>query len=139
MSYVTEADLRSAVPVRLLTEALDANRDGALDDDLLAAVLAGADQQVDGLLQGRYPVPFAAPIPKPVLEAAKVFACEAVYLHRGMSAENNPFASRAEFWRRTLRDVAAGRQPLAEAAADSPNLPPGSAILDTVTLDASMR
>jgi hypothetical protein len=118
MSYVTEERIRTRIPATLLNDALDDDRDGAADDGLLEEILQAASDAVDGLLSGQYRVPFAAPYPAPVREAAFVFACELIYDRRQL-AEKNPFQPTAAQWRTTLGAVGRGQTRLDALTGDS--------------------
>lgn len=116
MSYIVQSDLHALVPPAFVVEALDDDRDGLADAGVWAAVEAEAAGQVDSRLGGRYAVPFGAPLPAIVTEAAKLFAAEALYQRRGQSGENNPFTGRANAMRKRLEAIGAGEAPLTPEA-----------------------
>lgn len=110
--YVLIADLAGLIPASFIVQALDDNEDGESDAAAWAAVLAQVHQAIDGTLGMRFPVPFAAPLPAKVSEAAGIFACELLYMRRGKSGEQNPWTARADAMRRTLERIAEGKLPL---------------------------
>jgi phage gp36-like protein len=110
MPYVTLDDIRSLIPGDFLTQALDDDSDGAID--AWDYVAEAASRAVDAHLGVRYTVPFAAPAPAIVTEAAVIFAAEACYIRRGIGGKENPFADRARLLRDTLAKIAAGDLPL---------------------------
>lgn len=110
--YVLIADLEGLVPAAFIVQALDDNEDGQSDAAAWAAVLKSVHQAIDGTLGMRFPVPFAAPLPAKVSEAAAIFACELLYARRGRSGEHNPWTARADAMRKTLERIAEGKLPL---------------------------
>ncbi|MBU4460298.1 MAG: DUF1320 domain-containing protein, partial [Verrucomicrobia bacterium] len=78
MPYVTKADLEGLIPPQFITEALDDDGDGVEDAGLWDKVAAQAGEAVDALLGQRFEVPFAAPVPPLVSQAAKIFAASAL-------------------------------------------------------------
>ena len=126
MSYIAQSDLSGMVPPAFVVEALDDDRDGSADASAWTAVEADAASQIDSRLGGRYTVPFTEPLPALVIEAAKVFCAEALYLRRGQSGDANPFLSRANDLRKRLQAIGAGEMPLSPTAAKT--RPPVSVI-----------
>lgn len=122
MAYVTKADLDGLLPPQFMLEALDDNGDGAEDSGLWDKVAAQASSAVDALLGQRFDVPFSAPIPPLVSQAARVFAASALYRRRGMTADRNPYAKEEERLAAKLSAIGAGKEPLtpdADRAQDS--------------------
>lgn len=111
MGYVALDDLRGRIPPQYLTEGLDDAASGAAE--AWEAVLDDAEHTVNAILGLRYTVPFTAPYPPIVVDAARTFACDAVYRRRGVPDEQNPYAALAAESRRTLRAIAEGKLPLA--------------------------
>jgi phage gp36-like protein len=101
---------------------------------MLEQVLASASNAVDAYLASLFPVPFTEPAPAAVREAAQVFACELIYLRRGVG-EKNPFGARADYWRDTLRKIGSGEIPL--DAAREKAFAPGAAVTETEQLDGT--
>lgn len=121
MSYLTQASLGSLVPPAFIVQALDDDADGIADEGLWDMIAAEASQAVDGFLAGRYPVPFAAPVPATVAQAARVFAAEMLYTRRNFTGSANPFTARADRFRDRLEKIGTGDLPLdAASAAVSP-------------------
>lgn len=81
--------------------------------DAHVQVIADACAAVDAVLGLRFSVPFTAPLPPIVGEAAKVFACEMCYQRRGVGADTNPWTTQANTLRSTLEKIASGKLPLA--------------------------
>ena len=112
MPYILQSALKGKVPDDLLLQALDDNADGVADDGVWDAISGDVDRAIDGRLEGRYSVPLAAPLPAVVTEAATVIACEAVYMRRGLSGDNNPWTKQADAFRKRLEAIGAGELPL---------------------------
>lgn len=126
MPYVTQSDLESRVPAAFITQALDDNGDGEADAGLWDKVAAAVDAQINGRLEGRYAVPLAAPLPSVVTEAALVLAAEALYLRRGLSGDQNPWAKQAEAVRERLERIGTGK---AELTYQSTPAKPGGSVI----------
>lgn len=102
MAYVARNDLLTYFSEPQLVKMLDDDRDGVEDDGLLATVISGASQDVDGRLATTYQTPFADTAPAKVRAAALIFTCEALYQRRNVPDESNPFKARADYWRKHL-------------------------------------
>ena len=113
MFYVTMADLTGMIPGPFLIQALDDDSDGAADPAAWNSVAKDASDAVDGVLGGRFTVPFSNPLPAVVIAAAKLFAAEQIYARRGKSAQENPFTKQATEMRAKLEEIAKGEQALA--------------------------
>lgn len=111
--YVLKSDITSRVPGVFLTQALDDDSDGIADAGVWDSIAVSAGDAVDGLLGGRFHIPFAEPLPPIVTNAAQVFALEILYQRRGISPEQNPWAKQADDMRAMLRQIAKGAIPLA--------------------------
>jgi phage gp36-like protein len=116
MSYVAQTDLKGKIPDDLLLQALDDNNDGVADDGVWDQIAADVDKAINGPLEGRYTVPLAAPYPSVVQDAAVVFACEAIYMRRGLAGDQNPWIKRADALRKRLEAIGNGDQPLTATA-----------------------
>lgn len=103
--YVTLDSLRALLPAQHILEALDDDSDGAEDPGVWLTVQAAAQEGVDGLLSGRFTVPFGAPVPALVKQAAKIFAAEIVYQRRGTKADENPWTTQAGKLRTRLTEL----------------------------------
>lgn len=108
--YIELSDLQAVIPATFLTQSLDDDNDGVID--AWTAVQAAAERSVNAALGVRFSVPFAAPVPAIVTEAAFLFAAEACYTRRGVEFDQNPFGKAASAMRATLRKIAAGEIPL---------------------------
>ncbi len=116
MAYVTKADLDGLIPPQFLLEALDDDQDGQEDAGLWDKIAQQAADAVDALLGQRYTVPFAAPLPPLVTQAARVFAASALYRRRGHTDERNPFAKEGERLSTKLSRIGQGLEPLTPGA-----------------------
>ena len=113
MSYVKQIDLKGKISDDLMLQALDDNNDGVADDGVWDSIASDVDKAINGPLEGRYTVPLALPYPAVVSEAAVIFACEAVYMRRGLAGKDqNPWVSRADSLRKRLEAIGNGDQPL---------------------------
>jgi phage gp36-like protein len=136
MPYITQSDIEVLVPAPMLIDALDDSKSGALDETLLASLIAAADSQVDSYLCGLFTVPFTT-VPAVAKEASLVFACESLYKRRLAPDEKNPFADRARIWRERLQMIGNGELPLSTAQGSYANI--GASILITASIDDTLR
>jgi len=128
MAYVDLADLNGQIPARFLTQALDDDGDGVIDAWEQVQTIVGED--VDSLLEGRFPVPLTMnPIPRIIRMAARAFACELCYRRRGTADSDNPWKSRADALRKTLQMITAGDVQLSVSPAPPDPAPAGSVIV----------
>ena len=125
MAYITLSQLYGELPEAVITDALDDNRDGAVDSGVVDLVLDGASQAVDAFLLSRYSVPLATPNAL-VKRAAKVFALEMCYSRREI--KNFPLAGEAKLLRERLQLIAIGQLNLDASAV--PVNSPGSALTE---------
>lgn len=135
MAYTTQAAITAKIPALHLNAACDDDGDGQADTGVLTEIIAGAANAVDAYLAGLFTVPFADPAPAVCAEAALLFACETVYDRRQI-VENNPFRTRAEFWRTRLEAIGKGEIPL-DASLDKAYTP-GAAITEDMSVDDTM-
>jgi phage gp36-like protein len=110
--YVQMSDVNGRIPAPFLLEALDDNQDGVVDVEVWQAIQADVQAAIDGKLGQRYPVPFLAPLPAIVSDAARLFACELLYKRRGSADKVNPWFEEADKMRAKLDLIGAGKQPL---------------------------
>jgi len=101
---VEQAELLGDMPLALLTEALDDNRDGAADDAAWAAVQAAAEERIRSALGGAAPARHALA----AAHARKVFMLEILYNRRGFTGEANPHTAAASRLEKRLEALAAG-------------------------------
>lgn len=112
MPYTTRQQIEAKLPPRFLLEALDDDGDGEEDENLFDTLNEMASARVDGYLGQRYSVPFTAPVPGVVTEAALAFLMETLYERRGMIGQANPYAQEAQAMRSRLEKIGTGAQPL---------------------------
>lgn len=136
MAYITQTQIETLIPAPSLIEALDDTRSGQLDETMLAAVIAGADAQVDSYLCGLYDVPFTT-VPAVATESSLVFACESIFKRRLAPDEKNPYSERARIWRERLQKIGNGEMPLVHSSGTVNNI--GAAVLITSSIDATLR
>lgn len=109
-----------------LLEALDDAGTGTLDAALVTRICQRASDAVDSELSGRYIVPLS-PVPKLAVEAALIFACEIIYNRRRQGLdEKNPYTSRANDFRESLKAIADRKKSL--DATERPAFLPGAVI-----------
>ena len=77
-----------------------------------AAVQRAAINRVHAPLEGRFPLPFAAPAPAVIQRAALLFACELVYARRGVKGKDNLHEAAANEIENVLRDIGEGKRPI---------------------------
>lgn len=99
-----QAELLGEMPLALLTEALDDNRDGAADDAAWAAVQAAAEERIRSAFGGAAPARHALA----AAHARKVFMLEILYNRRGFTGEANPHTAAANRVEKRLEALAAG-------------------------------
>ena len=83
MSYIAETDLDEYISEKSLIQLTDDGRTGAVDSDITAECIAGAEDEVNGYLSGLYTVPITGTVPGLVTEASVVLACRRLYVRRG--------------------------------------------------------
>lgn len=134
MPYVTQAALKGKIPDDLLLQALDDNGDGVADDGVWDSISDDVDKAINGPLEGTYDVPLAEPYPYVVTESAIIFACEAIYMRRGLATKDvNPWVTRADAMRKRLEDIGSGTIPLTKEKTASG--PEGTVISETSKLN----
>lgn len=116
--YTTLAQVKAKLPLAFITEALDDDADGVIDEDVWTQVTEDAADQVDARLGKRYAVPFNPEnLEAIVSDASKLFVLETLYLRRGFGTEeNNPFKKSADTMRNELRDIGNGKGQLTPEA-----------------------
>ena len=145
MPYITPQQIYGKIPQQKVNDACDDSGDG--DAAQIAAtlnqIIADACQVVDGMLQGRYPVPFSGAPPAVVVQAALAFACEAIYGRRQVGEQVNPFTTQARVYRGSssgpglLTKIANRELPLDAAEVES--ITPGAVIVEDAPVNASFR
>lgn len=117
-TYTTLAQIKAKLPHEFVVEALDDDKDGVMDEDVLAAVLEDAASQVDARLGQRYAVPFDPDdLPAIVSSSSLMFVLETLYQRRGYGTEeNNPFLASARAARRKLEEIGMGTGQLTPGA-----------------------
>jgi phage gp36-like protein len=107
VAYTTQERIQARIPAAILNDALDDDKDGAIDEDVLAEILQAASDAVDAMIGMTVTVPMTDP-PAAVTESAFCFACEMIYDRRQVT-EKNPYRPQADAWRKTLGLVAEGK------------------------------
>ena len=111
-AYIQIEDLGADIPAKFLTQALDDNGDGAADVGAWDLVATTASEDVDAYLEGRFAVPFVAPVPALVKSATRVFALEKLYAKRGVTGNANPWTKKADGLRELLTAIVNCEKPL---------------------------
>jgi phage gp36-like protein len=122
MAYATATDLVGLIPTEWRIAATDDNGDATAE--AIDAVLASAEDEINGTLSTRYTVPVnlspeAAPV-ELLRHACRYLAAELCYARRSLQ-DQFPFKTVVEQVRTTLRQIAQGKIPLfpdAEPVAD---------------------
>jgi len=107
------------VPAATITSALDDGMAGYDVEDNWTQVASAACDRVDAILATRYTVPFSAPLPALVREAARCFAAHILYLRRQAGDGSNPYTAEATRMETRLQRVADGLADLESAAGDA--------------------
>lgn len=119
MSYITQDQLSAKVPAAALLEALDDDGDGAQDKGAWERLMEDTDRRIHGFLAQSYAVPFAAPVPDVIVDAATVYSAELVYQRRGKYGDQNPWTKRADAMDKRLQGIAESDEELPGATAVS--------------------
>lgn len=116
--YTTLAQVTAKLPMDFIVQALDDDRDGAIDTAVWEAVVEGAADDVDGKLGMRYATPFdPSALPAIVKSSSLLFVLETLYQRRGFGAEEtNPFLVPARAARKDLTEIGNGEKPLTPQA-----------------------
>lgn len=126
--YVELSDLEGQIPPQFLLQALDDDGDGVMD--AWPVVQAAAAEDVDALLEGRFPVPLTmTPLPRIIRMAARTFACELCYRRRGVADADNPWKGRADAVRKQLEKITAGDLQLSVQPPPPDPAPAGSIVV----------
>lgn len=112
MAYITQDQLKAKVPGQYIVEALDDDGDGAQDAGAWERLMDDVGRQIHAILAESYAVPFAAPAPDAIVDAALVLAAELLYSRRGKTGDQNPWAKQAEALRKRLQSIADGKEDL---------------------------
>jgi hypothetical protein len=116
MPYVELTDLHGKIPPQFLTQALDDDNDGMIDQGIWQLVQGQAEDAVNSRLAQRYTVPVTDPQALPLVRnAALIFACEGVYARR-VAPEQNPWMGQANALRAKLDKIGTGDEPLVPTA-----------------------
>lgn len=111
MPYTTQEKIEAMLPPAFLVDALDDDRDGVADTGVLTAVIAAADERIDGHLGQKYETPFST-VPAVVANASLVFVMASLYRRRGVADEANPWAEREKAVDAKLAKIGNGLEPL---------------------------
>lgn len=107
--YTSQTILDGYFSQQNLIWATDDNNTGSLNLTVLNQVMATASGEVDAMLGAVYATPFANPVPPTVVQAATLFACEALVGRRLVQGEPNKFSERATAYRKLLSTIAQNR------------------------------
>jgi phage gp36-like protein len=124
MDYVTRDDMLGVVPADLLTVAVDDSQYGVETEGIWDVIAAAAARRINGILASRYPVPFSAPLPPVVADAAVVFAAEALYMRRQI--KDNPWTTKADKMEARLQSIADGDADLSATETGSGSASPSA-------------
>lgn len=112
MAYTTREKITARIPADFVKRiAPEPTEDKP--DDVLSDIIATIDTEIDGYLATRFSVPFVAPVPAVIQNAALVLACHALFMRGDRPDEGNPWAKAADEVRRHLADVRDGGATLA--------------------------
>lgn len=142
MAYATLNDLLAKLPLQHLTDALDDDGDGAVDDAVVTLVLDQASREVDSYLEARYDTPLVAAdftndtLPGIVTSAAIYFALRSVFTRRGLSLEQFPFNAELKNAVQTLEKIRDGKLALVAGLATVSNT--GAVIEEDSSLNGSL-
>ena len=100
-----------------------------------AAVQRAAINRVHAPLEGRFPLPFAAPVPAVIQRAVLLFACELVYSRRGVKGKDNPHEAAAKDIELVLQDIGEGKRPISVRVSAVPGA--GGVIAEAPSLTTS--
>lgn len=117
MQYVNKTDMLAVIPADHLTSALDDHNYGDDTANVWDIIASAASRRIDGILGGRYSVPFSAPVPALIHDAAVVFAAHMLYLRR-QAGEANPWIKEADLMVTRLQRIADGLADLTTATGD---------------------
>jgi phage gp36-like protein len=104
--YIAQTDLDEYIEDRVLIQLTDDDKTGEVNTDIVDECIAGAEDEVDGLMAGRYTVPFAT-APGIITEACVVLACRRLYVRRGRLSET--FKDVVDDTVRQLEKIAEGK------------------------------
>lgn len=129
MPYIELSDLKGEIPTQHLVQALDDDGDGEID--AWPEVQTASCEDVDALLEGRFPVPITlSPLPRIIKRAAVAIACDRVYRRRGTPDDENPWKSRADAMVKILKGITAGDLKLSVAPdADAVTVDPAGTVI----------
>lgn len=118
VTYTTLDEVKAKLPWDFIVQALDDDKDGLMDDSVWEVIAENAAKQVDARLGKRYQVPFNPDALEPIVsDASLTFVLETLYTRRGFgTAENNPFLTAANQFRKDLADIGNGTAPLTPEA-----------------------
>jgi phage gp36-like protein len=133
MPYISRDELEARVERELIRQALDDDKDGVEDAGMWDKVYASVEKEIHGALEGRYALPFNAPIPAVVSDAALCLMAHALYIRRGIAGDQNPWTKQAEAIRKKLEAIGKGDLPLT-ASGNEPAKSGGAVIGETARL-----
>lgn len=115
--YISVIELEAIIEREWLLAAADADRDGVLDADVLAAAITAAEGEIDGYLAARYGVPLNGVLPAVVFEAAGMLALERLAAGHPALPIGPVLQARIKQMRGILEEIGAGRLALPSVSA----------------------
>lgn len=120
MAYCTRADIEVLVSSETLRQLTDDSSAGDVDNDIIDACIAAADETVDGYLRGRYTVPLTTdPVPRVVMGISRDLTLYELFSRKGEGGVPEIFSSRKNDAMKKLKDIAGGDLVLGLAASDA--------------------
>jgi len=118
MAYVTMDDIEGMIPAAHITRGLDDDKDGEADTGAWDALETAVEDEINGLIAPACG-PYSGTPPAVIRHAARVLACEALYLRGGVLPDNNPWTAAAKGVRDLLARIGRGEVSLGAAQGDS--------------------
>jgi phage gp36-like protein len=107
--YATLGNLQERFGAKEIVGLTDRDGDDQADTDLVAAIIADVDAEIDSYLSVRYDLPID-PVPRLLTRLACTLIRERLYLaDGGRLADDHPAKVEAKASRQVLRDIAAAR------------------------------
>jgi phage gp36-like protein len=116
--YISEGDLDEYIEERTLIQLTDDSNSGNVNTGIVEECIAGAEDEVDGYLAGRYTVPITGTVPGNIKGACVVLACRRLYVRRGRIPDS--FTAVVEDVMELLKNIATGKIPVDVTEAASP-------------------
>jgi len=114
MAYTTREKIESVIPADFLERSFW--KEGEEESGVIDTIISIADNEIDGYLAGRYTVPFSAPLPGMVANAALIITCDLIYRRNSVPNEGNPWNQSAKDIREALQAISNGSAILGEVS-----------------------